>query len=282
VRALSLSGGEPLLREGLPDLLDAIRKDGTFNRDSKIVVISNGKAMSEDWLKRFKKYDIHLTLSLPGIAAFEELTGTDNAGGVLHWLSRAHEEGLTTTCNIPVTKKNLHELYETIANALVAGADMVLVNRFLVGGRGFANRAELELSKEEINEMLDTAEEVLGKGKRRGYTGTEIPRCVITKGVEHYKNIGIGTLCGAAKTFLAVDPAGNLRVCNHSPFVVGHVFDKDFITDGAYWDRFLKSDYKPDFCRGCKDIERCDCGCREACHIVAGDLGACDNLLPLR
>ena len=172
VKQLSISGGEPLLKEGLLNLLRHIRKDGYFNRGGKIVLISNGLAMNEDFLAAFKEYGVQLSLSLPGLAAFEKLTGVDNAEGVLYWFSRAKQAGLATTCNITVTKLNHHELFETIANAFIAGADTLLLNRFLAGGRGIANEAVLSITKKELNEMLDVAEDVLSTANRIGAVGT--------------------------------------------------------------------------------------------------------------
>ena len=87
--------------------------------------------------------------------------------------------GITTTVNITVTKKNLFELYETISEALIAGADSLLLNRFLPGGRGLKYAKELLLSIEDINKMLDIAEEVLKTANRKGSVGTELPKCII-------------------------------------------------------------------------------------------------------
>jgi len=56
-----------------------MRKDEYFNKDEKIVLISNGKIMSEEFLIAFKKYNVHLSLSLPGLATYKEITGDDNA-----------------------------------------------------------------------------------------------------------------------------------------------------------------------------------------------------------
>ena len=72
---------------------------------------------------------------------------------------------LRTTVNITVTRINYDELFETIALGLLNGASSVLLNRFLPGGRGLLYRQKLELSREQLNGMLDTAEEVLSYRK---------------------------------------------------------------------------------------------------------------------
>jgi len=279
VDTLSITGGEPLMKDGLPDLLRHIREDGSFNKDDEIVVISNGLLMDEEYLAVFKEYGAHLSLSLPGLSSFKELTGVDNAEGVLFWLGRAKREGVTTTCNITVTRINHHELYETIANAFVAGADTLLLNRFLVGGRGIENESALSINDRELNEMLDVAEDVMQKAGRIGSVGTEIPLCVIYRGAEHYKKLTVGSICAAGKEFFVIDPSGRIRVCNHSPRVVGHIKSEPAVTDTDYWNRFVNRDYIPDACVMCESVSHCDSGCRETASIVYGSLTAPDPCL---
>ena len=177
--------------------------------------------------------------------------------------------GLKTTVNITVTKRNYYELFRTIALGLLNGASSVLLNRFLPGGRGLRYQDSLSLNREQLNGMLDIAEEVLEYGKRYGHVGTEFPKCVI-KDINKYQRLEIGMQCAAAKYFFVIDPAGQIRTCNHSPRIVGNVFDEDMIHDKDYWTLFAESLYKPAYCSACMDKKLCDCGCREVAHILKG------------
>ena len=176
---------------------------------------------------------------------------------------------MNTTLNVTVTKKNYYELFETLSVGLLNGATCVLINRCLPGGRGLAFQDELALDNEELNGMLDTTEEVLTKSNRYGQTGTEIPLCAI-KSLKKYKRISFGTKCAAAKDFFVIDPAGQIRTCNHSPRVVGSILDDGIIRDKNYWEIFAKSNYHPSMCQSCKSINKCDCGCREVANILQG------------
>jgi len=276
VQSLSLSGGETLLKPELPEIIAYIREKNVFNKGRYIVVISNGLAMNEEYLSLFKKYKVHLSLSLPGINTFEKHTGVDNALGVLHWFKRAEQEGVQTTANVTVTNINYHELRETLSYALIAGADTLLLNRFLIGGRGVCYQDELSLTHDQIRGMLDTAEEVLAKAGRYGGAGTEIPFCVLKKYEHLYEHLNIGFLCAAAKRFFVVDPSGSIRACNHSPRKVGHIFNQPLIHDVDYWNIFAASNYIPEVCSHCMDISICDCGCREAANITTGHTNGID------
>ena len=271
VGSVSISGGEVLLEQGFEEIISHIRQEGCKRGlDKPIVLISNGLKMNEEYLRFFKDMNVHLSMSLPGYSTFKEHTGVDNADGVLHWFQVAKSIGLEATLNVTVTKKNYDELFQTISLGLINGAHDILLNRFLPGGRGLAYMNELKLSPEQINGMLDVAEEVLDYANKYGNVGTEIPICAIND-VDKYKRIHIGYQCAAAKGFFVVDPSGNIRTCNHSPRIVGHILGKPIITDSEYWNMFALSDYSPNSCSGCNLKTKCDCGCREVANILHGN-----------
>ena len=270
VESFSVSGGEALLKEGFEEILWYIReRSNSLGIIRPIVLISNALAMKEEYLRLFKELDVHLSMSLPGYETFQEHTGIDNADGVLHWFEVAKSLGIKATVNVTVTKKNYYELFQTISMGLLSGAYDVLLNRFLPGGRGLEYMNELGLTPEQVNGMLDTAEEVLTYANRYGNVGTEIPMCSI-KDVDKYKRIHIGYRCAAAKGFFVIDPSGQIRTCNHSPRIVGHIFSKPMIKDSEYWNLFAYSKYKPSMCSGCDISKKCDCGCREVANILHG------------
>lgn len=195
---------------------------------------------------------------------------------VLSLFEKTKARGIQATANIAVTKKNLPELYENIAYALIKGADYVLLNRFLPGGRGLKNHEYL-LSKDETNQMLDIAEEVLAKANKYGHVGTELPLCAINN-PDKYKHIMVSSLCAAAKEFCVIDPSGYLKVCNHSPIRVCRYDELHNLKTNSYWNSFRQRSYIPDMCKGCDKLDRCDGGCREAAHVYYGKISDSDPL----
>ena len=119
--------------------------------------------------------------------------------------------------------------------------------------------------------MLDIAEEVLSTCNRKGFVGTEFPKCII-KNPDKYQHISIGTYCAAAKDFFVIGPSGEIRVCNHSPRIVGNMLSEPFITDTDYWNTFADNKYRPQVCTPCLYLPICDCGCREVANIKTGRL----------
>lgn len=279
VQIFSISGGEAILKDCMPQIVEHIRNEGNKRGyNHPIILISNGLAMKEEYLQLFKRCNVHLSMSLPGYETFQDHTGVDNADGVLAWFARAKELGLETTVNVTVTKKNIHELFETISMGLISGASSLLLNRFLPGGRGLAHKDELALTPKQVNEMLDVAEEVLSLSGLHGSVGTEVAACAI-KNDDKYKQLRFGYKCGAAKSFFVIDPSGWVRTCNHSPHIVGHILRDPIIEDVDYWDMFAESQYKPAACKGCRLIDGCDCGCREVANILYGNPKEVDSTI---
>lgn len=271
VQSITLTGGEPLTRIDIKEIVRYIAA-----QNIPIVMISNGRAMDDSFLDFISRYNASLCISVPGINTFEAHTGIDNIEHVLSLFEKSKRFGLKTTANIAVTKKNLPELYENIAIPLIHGAEYVLLNRFLPGGRGLSNKEYL-LSISEVNEMLDVAESVLEKANRYGHVGTELPLCAI-KSPQKYTHLRISNMCAAAKGFFIVDPSGYIKVCNHSTKRVCHYSELEMLSNNPYWVSFRQRSYLPVMCIGCDKATICDGGCREAAHVYYGDISDPDPL----
>ena len=271
VSTFTLTGGEPLMRDDIKNIIDYI-----LNKGASLNIISNGRKITDEFLDFIAERNVSICISIPGIETFVEHTGIDNVDYVLSLFEKTRSKRIKATANIAVTKKNLPELYENIAYALIKGADYILLNRFLPGGRGLKNQEYL-LSKDETNQILDIAEEVLSKANKYGHVGTELPLCAINN-PDKYKHIRVSNLCSAAKGFCIIDPSGYLKVCNHSPIRICKYNELDTLKNNMYWNSFRLRDYIPDMCKDCDKLDRCDGGCREAAHVYYGGINDPDPI----
>lgn len=72
VRSFTLTGGEPLTSGIIRELIQYIA-----SRRASLVLISNGRAMDDEFLRFIANYDVALCISVPGIKTFETHTGID-------------------------------------------------------------------------------------------------------------------------------------------------------------------------------------------------------------
>lgn len=289
VSSFAFTGGEALLREDCMELLRyaaSLRVNRTETVAGKLVgretspdlyLLSNGYLAHDSVLEELAGLGVMLSLSLPGLETFSRHTGYDHADLVLDRFRSAAEKGVRTTVNSTVTSLNLHELRRTLTAAFMAGAEQLLMNRFLPGGRGLANADVLALDREQVMEMLTVADDVLTRAGRKGNLGTEIPLCMV-RDLE-LRTLRVGTRCSAALKFFVIGPSGYVRVCNHSERRLEHLFSWKELKRNDYWRTFTMRDYLPADCMDCGMKLDCDGGCREAAHIVGGSVDSNDPLL---
>jgi radical SAM protein with 4Fe4S-binding SPASM domain len=289
VTNIAFTGGEPLLRPDISDLIQHAALQTTEHIETingqlksqiappKLYLLSNGYLIDDAVIDLCRKHHVQLSISLPGLDSFTEHTAVANVDGVLKCFKVAKEADLHTVANITVTKRNLHELGKTMSAALLAGADQILINRFIPGGRGLEHADQLSLSAGDVGTMLSVAEDVLRNAKRLGSLGTEIPKCIVD--TSSFKHMEASTRCAAAIDFFVIGPSGYIRVCNHSQERLSHIDRVSELKMNDYWRTFTQKRYLPEVCMECHDRNVCDGGCREAAHIVGGTLCSPDVVL---
>jgi len=115
---------------------------------------------------------------------------------------------------------------------------------------------------------------------RFGSVGTELPKCLVAG--KQYEKLDVASRCSAANGFFVVGPSGYIRVCNHSQINLSHYRDIEKLKTNEYWSKFAQKEYLPKKCYACKDLGRCDGGCREEAHIVGGDVDSAHELVMLK
>ena len=91
VSGFSITGGETTLKDCMPQIVEYIHTNKLKRGyDLPTVLISNGMEMSDEFLKLFKRCNVHLSMSLPGYETFEQHTGTNHADGVLQWFKKLY------------------------------------------------------------------------------------------------------------------------------------------------------------------------------------------------
>jgi radical SAM protein with 4Fe4S-binding SPASM domain len=276
---ITLSGGEPFLAERFLELALACRMRG-----KSVTVITNGTCGDSADYRSLKEIGVGL-VELPVLShsdeAHDHLTQVRGS-----WAKTLRSIAILQELKIPVvvvvvlTKVNICDLEDTLDFLAARGISRVMLNRFNVGGRGIEDWQALSPSIGELRSAFRRAD-----AKQRelqiSITGNVCtPFCVLDP--NDYPHIGMVS-CSARpdERPVTLDANGNVRLCNHSPTVLGNIHTAPIsdIFRNPYISHFAETVPQP--CVGCSEFPQCQGGCRAAGQQLWGCLELGDPLCRL-
>ncbi len=269
----AISGGEPLLRDDIFELLEI-----TKNHSDQIALLTNGVLINDEKARKFSKLGIRVQVPFHGLEkTHDQLVGMKGAykraiKGIAYLKKHGVDFAVTSVAN----RKNIDELERIFELGVALGSKELQVIRFMPGGEGMVHR-DLELDDKGYIKMLKALNNV---GRKYGvFAAIGAPNLPCRFPEENYRHIHFGK-CSAGIDWFAIDPSGRVRMCNHSPTIIGNLLQQDFkeIWNHPVFRDFREGKMVPDECRGCKDLERCLGGCRAVAETCFGDLRAPDPL----
>ena len=276
VAHVSMSGGEPFLAERFLELVLFCRMKG-----KTVTIITNGNAGKPDDYKALVDMGVGLfeiPLHSPTAEIHDRMTGVEGAWeGALDSIRVLREMGGRVVADIVLSKINGEVIGETLEFLREAGVNQVMITRFNVGGRGIANRALLSASKEELQKAFKVADGIAAGRGMRITSNVCTPLCLVDPG--DFPHIGIvGCSPEIERKPVTLEPSGNLRICNHSPVVMGNIFREPV-------GEILTSEYVrswrtvPGYCSECVLFQKCYGGCRGAGEQLGLSLEHVDPVL---
>jgi PqqA peptide cyclase len=280
LESLALSGGEPLLRKDLPKIVAMLQSHAV-----QTLIITNGTLLTQETVSSISPwatFEVSLLSHRPMI--HDHLVGRRGA-----WKQTV--EGMTVLRNLGrdqvaafvATKLNYMDLEHTAELALAIGADALMYNRLNLGARNFRYVQELLPTPSMIRQNLETLEHL---GETYGIpisVSVVLEPCVIDMSQFKHARFQACPLCGE-ESYFTIDPSGNLRICNHSPFILGNLLNESFASifrDHPYLGRFRNN--LPKDCMDCIPSwrEMCRGGCRAAAEQCFGTMDKVDPFVTL-
>jgi radical SAM protein with 4Fe4S-binding SPASM domain len=277
-RQITISGGEPLLRDDLPDIISFI-----CEKNCSVGMISNGTLYDEKTAKEHIKLGVSI-FELPLLSAEREihnrLCRRNTFDKVTEAIANIKLHGGIVIVVFVGTKLNIDGFENMVELSLGLGADGIMFNRFNVGGEGTKHIDELLPSIEQVRQALDSAEELSQKYKVSISCSIAIQPCLIDTTV--YENLSFGyCAAGTDRAYYTIDSLGNLRMCNHTPSIIGNLFEESFarLTSKDRITGFMEK--RPAFCNGCPMEMTCLGGCKAAAEACYGSLSMEEPFLAL-
>ena len=279
VGTISFSGGEPMLLRNIHDLALSVRFKG-----SHVNVLTNGTLLDGDAIANFLSIGVG-AIQIPVLSAeasvHEYLTGLPGswarATDAIRQVASVKPDGayavlVITAVNAPGVSRTLELIREL-------GVRRVMVNRFNIGGMGLRHRSELVLDAAMLKKAFAEVEAfATAFPDMRFVSGVCTPLCMLD--VNPYPHIQF-SWCSTdfSRRPVAVNYKGDVRFCNHSPYVLGNIHERninDILNDPATLERYSGV---PERCSGCTFLSRCNGGCRAASEQVYGSFSEADPIL---
>jgi len=267
------TGGEPLARKDLPELIQAARDAGLY-----VNMITSGVGLTEARLSSLVEAGLdHLQLSLQDI---EEVTANHVAG------TRAHEIKLALipiikrfpigfTMNLVVHRLNLDRLEEFIALAETLGPDRLEIAHVQYYGWALKNRDLLMPTEEQVRRSIPIVEAAKKRLAGRIHLEAVVP--------DYFGSYPKPCMGGWGKQAMLIDPSGQALPC-HAAAVIPDMHFQNVRTDNlsSIWNfssafqRFRGDAWMPDDCRSCERKELDFGGCRCQAMLLTNDPNAMD------
>ena len=271
-RAVTLTGGEPLMRADLPEIVELLRQ-----RDATVTIGSNGHLLTTAAIAGLLARGVCL-FELPLLShrqeVHDELSDVSGAfDAVLAAMAQLRRHRGQFIAVFVATRRNLADLRPTIELAYAFGARGIMLNRFNPGGRGRAHMAELLPDVAAMREGLMAANDAVRDLGVPISCAIPIQPCLID--LAAYPHVGFGfCAAGTERAYYTLDPLGNLRPCNHSPVVLGDLRASTF-ADAVAGDRMLRfAEAAPVACARCELVGSCRGGCKASAQVCYGSEAA--------
>ena len=267
------TGGEPLARKDLPELIRSARAAGLY-----VNMITSGVGLSEERLAALVDAGLeHLQLSFQDV---EEGLANHIAGTRSHALKLAlvpvlRRFPLAFTVNLVVHRMNLDRLEAFIALAEELAPDRLEIAHVQYYGWALRNRSLLMPTREQVARSIPIVEAAQARLKGRIHLEAVFP--------DYFASFPKACVGGWGRQMMLIDPLGQAMPCHAAAVIPGLHFDSVRERSlGWIWqsspafNRFRGDGWMSETCRACSRKEKDFGGCRCQAFLLTGDAEAID------
>lgn len=278
VMQLHLTGGEPLARPDLTELVAAGRKAGLY-----INLITSGIGLAPERLDALVAAGLdHIQLSFQDSDedAANEIAGARAHAHKIRLAGLIKQQRLAFTANMVVHRQNLKRLDTMIALAEELGVDRLEIAHVQYYGWALHNRARLLPTRSQWEQSLaviTAARERLAGRIRIDFVAPD-----------YYAKYPKACMGGWGRSVILIDPAGRALPCHAAGCIPGLEFDnvrektlRWIWEQSSAFNKFRGEDWMPEPCRSCDRRTQDFGGCRCQALLLTGDASATDPVCTL-
>lgn len=268
---LGFSGGEPLVRQDLEELVSYAHQKGFYTN-----LITSGMGLNEQRIARLKEAGLqHIQISFQASdpVVNNALAGSKHAFEQKYEMSRLVKQyGYPMVLNFVIHRHNIDQIEQIIELCLELEADTVELAICQFYGWAYENRQGLLPTKAQLIRAERITNEYRKKIQERNI------KCKLIFVVpDYYEERPKACMDGWGKIFLTVSPDGTALPCHAArqlPIQFPNVRDSqlsDIWYESPSFNQFRGDDWMPDMCKSCSDKDRDYGGCRCQAFMMTGD-----------
>jgi len=267
------TGGEPLARRDLEDLVRAARGAGLY-----VNLITSGLPLDEARLDTLIAAGVdHIQLSFQGA---REETANDVAGTkahahklkVLGWLARRR---VAVTLNFVVHRQNIDQLPAMLAIGEAAGVGPIEFANVQYYGWAFVNRVNLLPTRTQLDQSLEFLKAAQERLRGKMQIEFVVP--------DYYAKYPKACMGGWGRKLMLIAPNGDALPCHAATTIPGLRFDnvatrslREIWEKSEAFQKFRGEDWMPEQCKACDRRSVDFAGCRCQALLLTEDASAAD------
>jgi pyrroloquinoline quinone biosynthesis protein E len=273
-----LTGGEPLARNDLTELIAAARAAGLYTN-----LITSGIGLNENRLQAL------VTAGLDHIQISFQDSREDSANWIAGAKAHAHKIELSRairrhkvafTVNLVVHRQNLDHLEEMIAFIEQLQPERVEIAHTQYYGWALANRTALMPTRAQVEKAIAVVSDAEKRLSGRMRIDSVVP--------DYYAKYPKACMGGWGRRLMLINPAGKVLPCHAAEVLPGMSFENvrektlEWIwQESASFRRFRGEEWMPEPCRRCDRRSEDFGGCRCQAFLLAGDAALTDPVCSL-
>lgn len=273
---LGFSGGEPLVRKDLPELIRAARDLGFYTN-----LITSGIGLTQKKIDAFAEAGLdHIQISFQ---ASDETLNAALAGSQkafqqkLEMAKAVKAHGYPMVLNFVLHRHNIDQIAQIIELAIELEADDVELATCQFYGWAQLNREGLLPTREQIAR----AEEVVQHYREKMKDSSNFANLLFVT-PDYYEERPKGCMGGWGAIFLSVTPEGMALPCHSArqlpvefPSVLEHTLQEIWYESFGF-NKYRGFDWMPEPCRSCSEKEKDFGGCRCQAFMLTGNADNAD------
>jgi len=267
------TGGEPLARTDLTELIAAARAAGLYTN-----LITSGIGLNEERLRELVNAGLdHIQISFQDSReeAANWIAGANAHAHKIELSREIRKHKIAFTVNLVVHRQNLDHLEEMIAFIEQLNPERVEIAHTQYYGWALANRAALMPTRAQ----LEKAVKIVADAEQRLSGKMRIDSVV----PDYYAQYPKACMGGWGQRLMLINPSGKVLPCHAAEVLQGFTFENvrekslEWIwRESPSFQRFRGEDWMPESCRSC-DRRTEDCGgCRCQAFLLTGDATVTD------